>query len=147
MKMNIIRNYCWWLFLIVLCCEGQGATNGNLTMQFEEISTVCSNNKLVVEGYDVKISSVLNAACFGRVTFIDVFALNNLFIDADFDASGQQVQLSLIAPIWVINGNKKITLNGKNAESHKSLYANDGIGSFRHGQPGKPGRSIRKTKR
>lgn len=138
--------YCSWFVLLILCYKGDCAVNeeSNLkttTSQFENKQTICSGNKLVVKGYDVNISFVLKDPCFGKVRFIEVFALNQLYIDADFDATGQQVQLSLIAPVWTIIGNKKIILNGKNGEEHKSLHAPDGIGSFRHGQPGNPGES------
>lgn len=95
-----------------------------------------------MKGHDVNISQISNATCFGKVKFIEVFALNTLFIDDDFNATGQQVQLSLIAPIWVIDDERKILLNGKYGDEHESLYAPSGIGDFVNGRPGKPGKLI-----
>lgn len=107
----------------------------------DDAISICSANKLTVKGNNVKISLVLTATCFGKVKFIEVFALNSLYIDADFNSNGQQVQLSLIAPVWIIIGNSKIILNGKDGEEYASLYAPNGITSFRNGRPGRPGNS------
>lgn len=122
-----------WFSMLVVC----HANSLTQTVQWE-----CSSDKLVMKGHDVNISQIWDAACFGKVKFIEVFALNKLFIDDDFDATGQQVQLSLIAPIWVINDERKIILDGKDGDDHESLYAPSGIGGFVNGKPGKPGKLI-----
>lgn len=136
--MYFIQSYLCFLLLL---CYKVDCSNEEKPMQFNNETVICSANKLVVQGYDVKISSVVNASCFGKVKFIEVFALNNLCFDVDLDATGRQVQLSLIAPIWIIIDERQIILNGKNGDEHKSAYAPDGIGNFRHGKPGKPGES------
>lgn len=144
--MQFIKSNLWSFVLLIMCYEVEFVISAmsNSTSEGMQLTTkngvpICSTNKLAIQGYDVEISQVLNAKCFGKVKFIEVFALNKLYIDADFETTEQKVQLSLIAPVWVIIGNRKIILNGKAGAEHASPYAPDGIGSFRHGRPGKPG--------
>lgn len=73
--------------------------------------------------------------------FIEIFCLNNLFLDADIDKTGKEAQVSLIAPKWHIIGNRKIILNGVNASPYAYIGMDGKVGSVNgeHGKPGKPG--------
>lgn len=101
-----------------------------------------TDDTFVVEGYNVKISEVMQK-CPNKVKYIKVFALNNLFIDTDVDGTGKKIQLSLIAPKWYVIGDRKIILSGKDGEPHAEPKANDDTGhpstGGKHGLPGNPG--------
>lgn len=93
----------------------------------------CSSDTLTVKGYNVKISDI--GLWKDTVKFVEVFALNNLFIDADIIKIGQNAQVSFIAPKWYIIGDRQINLNGEDGEPHSESpleRAKDGV-------PGKPG--------
>lgn len=99
----------------------------------------CSSNKIMVKGFDIKISEVLAMECIGTAKFIEIFALNKLIIDADIDKEGFNAQLSVIAPTFEIIGRRKMNLNGGSGESHSSPQAHLSIGNGRDGKPGNPG--------
>lgn len=103
------------------------------------VDILCSSDKLIVRGHNVSISVVLNATCLDKVKFVEVFALHYLFIDADIDKTGANIQLSLIAPTWEIVGERKIIVDGEAGGEYYPSYASDGMGSFRNGKPGNPG--------
>lgn len=96
------------------------------------LETEHTTDTIIVKGYNVKISDIV-----ARNTdkFIEVFALNNLFIDADIIKIGQNAQVSFIAPTWYIIGDRKINLNGKDGEPHSQSP----LGRSKDGLPGKPG--------
>lgn len=101
----------------------------------------CSTDKLVVFGYYVRLSKVVEIECMQRVKFIEIFALNRVFIDADIDKTGQKIQLTIVAYEWQIINNRKIILNGVSAKQNDSnevkLFSKDGDG--KPGLPGRPG--------
>lgn len=107
----------------------------------DDMTAICSSQKLVVKGNDIKISDVLNVTCIKNSKFVEIFALNKLIFDADINKTGQNAEMSIIAPTWEIIDERKIILDGKKGKSHSSIKASDGIGSFRHGKPGLPGGS------
>lgn len=107
----------------------------------DDMIAFCSPEKLIVKGNVVKISDVLNVTCMGKANYIEMFALDKIIIDADIDKTGQNAQISLIAPTWEIVNERKIILNGKIGSSFASVNASNGIGSFKHGKPGKAGGS------
>lgn len=86
-------------------------------------SFVCASNRLIVKGNFLKISEIIpNASCWPQIKFIEIFALNKVFIDADINKSGRNVSLSIISPTWEIipsatetKSNRHILLTGKNA--------------------------------
>ncbi|WP_432466045.1 hypothetical protein [Candidatus Cardinium hertigii] len=105
--------------------------------------TTCDNskNKLVIKGSYVKLSDfefIMYTSDFKPILKpIEVFSLNKVFIDCDFYYTGDEMQLSIIAPTWEIIGNKTITLDGLNREE------NFGFSVFfsreKDGAPGLPG--------
>lgn len=68
-------------------------------------------NKLRVKGYKVKISDI-GRHCSDAINHIDVFAINNLFIDADIEKTGKNAHLSFVAPKWYSFGDRKLIMNG-----------------------------------
>lgn len=108
----------------------------------DQATPYCSPGKIEVRGYNVKISSYNEMECQGNITLIDIFAINNLFIDDDIEKTGEEVQIFLIAPTIEIIGNRKFVLNGKDAEPHEPGRADSGRPSRVSGisgMPGKPG--------
>lgn len=101
-------------------------------------SKKCSSDgkHLIVEGFNVRISDVLQSDCWGIATEIEVFALNKLFLDADIDRAS--IYLSIISPVWEIVLNdeqsRRIKLIGNDGEVYSS-HAKRG----EHGVPGMPG--------
>lgn len=79
--------------------------------------------------------------CEKMPKFIEIFALNNFFIDADIDHYGKEIQLSIIASNWEIIGDRKIMLNGVPGKSHVRDSAANGDNSNFDGKPGIPGNS------
>lgn len=101
------------------------------------VETSCAANQLIVRGYNIKLSDVVKIECLERATFIEVFALNKLFVDVDIDKTGQKAQISLIAPTWEIVGKRQILLSGKNVTVPPNATLKAEIG--KSGEPGKPG--------
>lgn len=120
--------------------NGNGNGNGNGNNNGNNNIVICTSNKLVVKGNKIHISEILNITCLNEAKFIELFALDTIVIDENFDRTGQNVQLSIIAPKWLIIGDRQIILDGKN-ETWKIDIAASGIGSFKDGKPGKPGGS------
>lgn len=100
----------------------------------------CSPKRLLVQGYNVKISDVIKMNCSGDIQFREIFVINNLFIDADINEVGVDLQLMIISPSWEIIGTRSITLNGKDAEMHSQSAAPNGEGQNINGVAGKPGK-------
>lgn len=119
------------------------------TLNHDPITSELSTERFVAKGHNVKISDIHRifeekANPFG-VKYIEVFAMNNLFIDADINLIGKKVQLSFIAPTWYVIGDRKINLNGKDGVSHSESKAADWRGGSQfkiygeNGLPGLPG--------
>lgn len=126
-------------WLCVLCMLATTCTSKPILANDTEINKPHSeclenNSKLVIKGYNVTISDLLNVKCMTQAKYIEVFALNKLIIDADIDKTGKEAQITLIAPIWEISGNRKIILDGKRTESKPEK-----LPIVRMGRPGKPG--------
>ncbi|XP_065208859.1 uncharacterized protein LOC135837492 [Planococcus citri] len=118
----------------------------NSTMT-DNASYSCENNKLVIKGHFLKLKDIPDIQareCRTPPKFIEIFALNEIFINADLDKTGEQVQLSIVAPVWNIQGSRKITLDGKPGWSAYPTKAtqqrSDGSGADgqrgTHGGPG-----------
>lgn len=105
----------------------------------------CSSNKLIVHGYNVKLSEVLSSSCWSNnINSMEIFALNKVFVDADIDKTGQKAELSIISPIWDVimdgissSGQRKIVLNGEDAAARRFEIFESG----KKGKPGLPGGS------
>lgn len=104
-----------------------------------DIDSKCISNKLVVTGQNIKLSKVMQILCRKPIQYIEVFALNKLYIDTDIDKTGQSVQISLISPIWEIVSQRKIILDGKPGKPLHDERAHNGIGRMKDGEAGKPG--------
>lgn len=129
--------YLYFCALLITICGAEADDNDD---QINEV--ICSSNKLVVKGNKINISDILNITCLKQAKFIELFALDTLIIDANFDMIGQKVQLSIIAPKWeVIGEERKIILDGRDVQPLFIDYASSGIGKFKDGNPGKPGDS------
>ncbi|XP_065208851.1 uncharacterized protein LOC135837487 [Planococcus citri] len=105
------------------------------------LSCTCDHDKLVIKGQYVKIGDVPNiqkAHCIGKPKFTEIFALNEIFINEDLDKTGA-AQLSIVAPVWNIQGTRRITLDGESAKAHYSATASDGTGLGDRGTDGSPG--------
>lgn len=110
----------------------------------DQATKYCSPGKILVKGYNVKVSSYIEMECPGELKFIEIFAANNLFIDADIDKRGQQVQIFFIAPFWEIIGNRTFILDGIDAERilpNQALNGNVTSVDGKIGIPGKAGGS------
>lgn len=111
-----------------------------LTM-YDYGAVFCFPNKLSVKGYNVKISDVVQMDCPGDITFMEIFVMNNLFIDADLRKVGVDLQLAIIAPTWEVIGKRKITLQGAAGEAHNPSTAEHGTPDSNNGMSGLPGNS------
>ncbi|XP_065208845.1 uncharacterized protein LOC135837482 isoform X2 [Planococcus citri] len=106
------------------------------------LSYSCDSNKLVIKGTYVKLGDVpdiQNRECKVRPKFIEIFASNKVFIDSDLDKTGEEVQLSVVAPAWYIQGSHTIKLDGKPGEAHYPAKAYDGVNRGDSGKDGLPG--------
>lgn len=101
------------------------------------IQISCSPDKLMVKGHNIKISDLIHIECLATVSFIEVFAMNKLFVDASINEIGHKAQVSFIAPTWEIIGEQKVYLSGENATAHLQPHAEIGM----NGLPGQPGGS------
>lgn len=132
----IIDSYIRILTFIITCgllnTLGLGERSQEYQMHYE-----CSMEKLIVKGYNVRISDVNRIKCVSES--IEIFALQELLIDSNIDKTGYGVQLSLISPLIKINGTRSIKLSGKSGKKHSPSKAIDGVGDGRHGKPGNPG--------
>lgn len=101
--------------------------------------TSCTNDELIVNGYNLKLSDVMNIECWQNAKYIRIMALNRIYIDASLIKMGIEAQVSIIAPAWEINGSQMIILNGAPAENHNKSSARNGVGHSENGGDGLPG--------
>lgn len=106
-----------------------------------DLNTSCSPMELVVKGYNVKINDALYSKCSEQIRSVKIFAMNKLYIDSDVDKTGNELQLSMIAPTWEIIGGRQITLDGANGIAHSNLSARDGVQNPENGSNGLPGKA------
>lgn len=112
----------------------------NRTMTNNDLQSSFSSGKLIVKGYNVKLSDVVRMQWQNDSKLIEVFALNNLFIDANLDKAGQRAQITFIAPNWYVIGDRTIDLRGPDAQQYTE-GAKDGVGKPENGYQGKPGKA------
>lgn len=106
----------------------------------DQATPYCSPGRIEVKGYNVKISSFNEMECEGNITSIEIFAMNNLFIDADIEKVVDNIQLFIIAPTWEVIGERQIILNGTNGEPNIPRTAKEGSERDPKGKPGLPGK-------
>lgn len=107
-----------------------------------DLNALCSSTELIVKGYNVKLSDVIDRKCSAKIKFMKIFAMNKLYININVDETGNELQLSMIAPIWEVIGGRLIILDGADGKEHFNSSALNGIGHSENGLnglPGKPG--------
>lgn len=100
----------------------------------------CSNEKLIIFGYFVWISQVVDIECMKQAKLIEIYAMNTVFVDTDIDKTGKNAQIIIVATTWFVDGYRKIILNGVAGEAHDSNEI-DSFSVSVNGKPGKPGGS------
>lgn len=80
-------------------------------MSKNEIS--CTPDRLVAKGYFVALSEVAKASCWKTANFIDIFALNKVFIDIDTEDTKPNSQMTIISPTWEIIQDNLIIPKGR----------------------------------
>ncbi|XP_065208956.1 uncharacterized protein LOC135837566 [Planococcus citri] len=115
----------------------------NLGLQ-NSSSYSCDSNKLVIKGTYVKLGDVPDIhkkECKVPTKFVEIFASNKIFINSDLDTSkiGEEVQLSIIAPMWDVQGSRTIKLDGKPGKAHNPEKADTGAKPGDRGKDGLPG--------
>lgn len=103
------------------------------------INSTCTSNRLVASGINVKLSDVIKIDCFRSAEFVEIYALNKLFIDADIDKSGQECQMSLFGQTWDVIGKRVFNLDGILGPRHNPETAANGTFGNLNGTAGLPG--------
>lgn len=94
---------------------------------------------LLVEGENVNLNDVVEHENFANASTIDVFALDQIVINANVSKIGEKATLAFIAPRWTVSELPVgITLDGVNGQNY-STPAHDAIGNEVKGDDGKPG--------
>ncbi|XP_065208854.1 uncharacterized protein LOC135837489 isoform X2 [Planococcus citri] len=113
----------------------------NLALK-SNLSVSCDSKTLVIKGQYVKLSDVpniQNRECKTPLRYMDIFALNTVFIDANVDKNGEIKRFSIIAPVWDVQGVRRIMLEGLSGTAHDPAKAPDGANPGDRGADGKPG--------
>ncbi|XP_003424252.1 uncharacterized protein LOC100680511 [Nasonia vitripennis] len=113
----------------------------NLTLKYNVDSSCDSDNNLIIKGQYVRLNETNSASC-KKPKSIRIFALDKVFIDTDLNKTGDQVQLSIIAPKLEIIGSPSIILNGSPGASlidEQAKNASQPGAKGENGNPGKPG--------
>lgn len=93
---------------------------------------------LIVKGANVTLSDVVKNENWSEARFIEIFALNEIVINAETDKTGQQAIITIFAPHWKVSGFRTFNLNGENANAYSSA-AENGFGHEAKGDDGKGG--------
>lgn len=75
----------------------------------------CDNVTLVITGDFVLLSNIDISSC-KQANSMQIFALHTVFIDADIDAVGRLLNVSIISPKWQCVGSTTINLSGTDAK-------------------------------
>nr|CAG8539249.1 1477_t:CDS:2 [Entrophospora candida] len=98
---------------------------------------------LTLKGLIIGAEDINAAMKDKKLSEVNIYSLNSLFIDEDIDAPG--IDLTLMSPKWHVVGKRKISLKGKSGTQHQPSKAVDGIderdGNSEqiNGLPGLPG--------
>lgn len=110
--------------------------------------TRASNSTIRLKANFIRFSDFLDSngkpkfCGWESVASVEIYALDMLLIDMDLIAIGQKLELYIVAPIWVIVGERKIVLDGSDGDSLPK--AKNGIfpgGDGENGEAGLPGGS------
>lgn len=94
-------------------------------------STVtCESDKLTIEAHIVRVSEIrVSQECVDTVKFIEIFAWEKFIMDANINWhptwKRQELQVSIIAPIWEIVGLRNISLSGTTGPMHSPAAENE----------------------
>jgi hypothetical protein len=106
----------------------------------EKTAISCLDGKAVVaRGARVALSEVLLYRCTSPVKSIEVFASDEVLVDADISKVGDQLQVRILAPGWRIKGARMILLNGAAGRRQEPRRAQDGRRPGLEGEDGKQG--------
>lgn len=120
----------------------QSDTEDYLNSELNKDCSKSDEGTLTNKGYNVKFSDFIRSngklyeLCKGKkIQTLNVFVLNSVFIDA----SGDELQLTVIAPAWKVYEKRNINLNGFDGKAYDPPTAKPGGKGDKHGQPGNPG--------
>lgn len=112
----------------------------NSTLNAKINMEISNSIGVIIKGNFIKFSDFLDEK--GEISdnylsdnSFTIFALDTIFIDRDLNVAG--LNLSIIAPKWIISCDRIINLDGAPGKSHDKSQADDGC----DGLPGLPGRS------
>ncbi|XP_014283567.1 uncharacterized protein [Halyomorpha halys] len=95
-----------------------------------------TNERLLIVGRFLKLSEIKRIFQNYKPKRIDILALNKIFIDSDLDETGNELQLTIIAPTWDIIGEPCIRLDGRSGAAHEPPKAANGGERGSAGLPG-----------
>ncbi|CAH1406501.1 unnamed protein product [Nezara viridula] len=96
-------------------------------------------DKVIVRGVNVQLSDLSDLLNNNDIKFLEIYALNKMFIDTNFDLTGREIQMTIVAPVWEVIGNQSIILDGKPGMDHSPSKARSGTGYGENGFDGRPG--------
>lgn len=101
----------------------------------------CDSNILLVKGYNVLLSNVIQSSCFKTAKTVQILALNKVFIDANItkNLADKPLDTIIISPIWEIMQNTELNFNGTNAKTVEPAQSRTNGGDGAPGSPGGPG--------
>lgn len=85
------------------------------------------NNRLIVNGFIVVLSEIIKHSCWDDAKSIEIYALSKVFIDAHITRYGQNLNLTIISPVWEVVSQSHIFF---------SLHGKDELGIFEHAMNG-----------
>ncbi|PNF35396.1 hypothetical protein B7P43_G01748, partial [Cryptotermes secundus] len=94
---------------------------------------------VLARGAYVTLSDVLPYKCTSKAKSIEIFASEEVLIDADILKNGEEMQVRILAPRWRVKGHRIISVGGVPGPRHKPERANDAHQPGYRGQDGKPG--------
>ncbi|XP_055847846.1 uncharacterized protein LOC129913287 [Episyrphus balteatus] len=106
-----------------------------------ELDVLCQtpSTPMIVKGFNIKMSDVVKIDCWSQANNIQIFALNRIFLDTSIDKTGEETQLSIIAPTWEVLGERNIILDGKTGSPHEKPSADSAFANIENGRDGLPG--------
>jgi hypothetical protein len=94
---------------------------------------------VLAKGAYVTLSDVLHYKCKSNVKSIEIFASEEVLMDADIVKVGEEMQVRILAPRWRVTAPRKIILNGAPGSRQRPQRAADGHRPGYGGRDGKPG--------
>lgn len=83
--------------------------------------------KLKITGQIVRFTDIPdNEFCPGYIAITEIFATDRIIVDDDYNSFGDEITFIVGAPIWEIDGKRRINLNGQNSDTHENPNAYNG---------------------